>query len=217
MPAHNLGLLLTTDRDLPVGTPIQPQPCLLTSPSSNSRNIHLPTGSKDREQKKSQLQPTMDSSSDSRVQVIKAPSPQTARHDRSVFLAGTTSGPHDWRDAVCEQLSGLPITIYNPLRPDWDSSWTEDISCEPYRKQVEWELEKQELAQVIAFYFGAGTDAPISLLELGLCAKQRKSIVYVQEGYRKKGNVQIVCQRYGIKLVDRAEDLSGEIARLLDL
>lgn len=157
------------------------------------------------------MNPTLNS----RIQVIKAPSPEAARHARSVFLAGTTSGPDDWRNSVCERLSDLAVTVYNPLRPDWDSSWREEISCEPYRKQVEWELEKQELADVIAFYFGADTDAPISLLELGLCAKQRKAIVCVQEGYKKKGNVQIVCQRYGAKLVDRVENLCVELETLL--
>ncbi|KAI1866769.1 hypothetical protein JX265_001142 [Neoarthrinium moseri] len=122
------------------------------------------------------------------AQIIKAPSGEAVRHSKTVFLAGTTTGPPDWREMVSGELSSLPVTIFNPLRPDWDDSWTED----DFRKQVDWELSKQERADVVAVYFGANTLAPISLLELGLCAKENKAIVYVQDGYQKKGQVRLI-------------------------
>ncbi|KAK6073740.1 hypothetical protein SCUP234_08587 [Seiridium cupressi] len=147
----------------------------------------------------------------SRAITIQAPSSEAAHHQdlKSVFLAGTTSGPYDWREALTKQLADLPIIIFNPLRRDWDSSWREELSCAPYKEQVEWELEKQEKADVVGLYFGAGTEAPVSLLELGLCAKEKRAVVYVQDGYKKKGNVQILCQKYGI-------DLTTEIGGFCD-
>ncbi|KAI0133859.1 hypothetical protein BJ170DRAFT_177157 [Xylariales sp. AK1849] len=152
-----------------------------------------------------------------RTQVIRAPSQEAARHSWSVFLAGTTSGPTDWREILSNHLSDLPVTIFNPLRPDWNSSWAEDITFAPYREQVEWELEKQEKADIVAVYFGAGTDAPISLLELGLCTKEKKAIVHAQDGYEKKGNVQIVCQKYGVEIVDRVEDFRTAIMKKMGM
>jgi hypothetical protein len=151
--------------------------------------------------------------------IIKAPSPESVQHKdlKSIFLAGTTSGTYDWREALAEQLADLPIVIFNPIRRDWDSSWVEDVSCVAFKSQVEWELEKQEKADVVVIYFGAGTDAPISLLELGLCAKEKKAIVYVQEGYRKKGNVEIVCAKYGVPVVSEFVGLRDGIRKLLCL
>lgn len=155
----------------------------------------------------------------SKAIVVKAPSPVSDVHSnlKSVFLAGVTSGSHDWRAALTSALADLPIVILNPLRPDWDSSWIEDVSCAPYKKQVEWELQSQEKATVVAVYFGAETDAPISLLELGLHAKERKAIVYVENGYRKRGNVQIVCERYEVQFTTEIGAFQAGIRKLLAL
>ncbi len=44
--------------------------------------------------------------------------------------------------------------------------------------------------------------SPISLLELGLFADSGKLLVCCEEGFWRKGNVDIVCQRKGIKTFD---------------
>jgi hypothetical protein len=152
----------------------------------------------------------------SQAQVIKAPSKEAARHSKSVFLAGTTTGPHDWRETLTALLSDLPITIFNPLRTDWGKEWTEDISCAPYREQVEWELAKQEAADVMVIFFGGGTHAPISLLELGLRARLGKAVVCIDQEYTKKGNVQIVCEKYNIEIVDNVAGFRAGIEKLLN-
>ncbi|KAI1827058.1 hypothetical protein F4861DRAFT_467192 [Xylaria intraflava] len=146
-------------------------------------------------------------------QIINAPLREPARGEKSVFLAGTTShtGDGDWRETLSELLADQPLTIYNPMRPDWDSTWREDISFEPYRTQVEWELDMQETADVVVVYFHPVTKAPISLLELGLCARTGKVIVVCPEGYWKRGNVQIVCERYGIQMVEDVHGLRNAI------
>lgn len=131
-----------------------------------------------------------------RAQVIMAPADDKAQWPKTVFLAGTTTGPPDWRTVICDRMADLPITFLNPLRLDWDDGWTDDV----FRRQVNWELSKQEEADVVAVYFGANTAAPISLMELGLSAKEKKAVVYVDEGYQKKGNVRVVCERYGIEV-----------------
>ncbi|KAL4892752.1 hypothetical protein BDV59DRAFT_202493 [Aspergillus ambiguus] len=127
-------------------------------------------------------------------QVIHAPSNETPHGIKSIFLAGTVSkvDPSDWRDTLCASLVDVPVTIYNPSRADWDSSWREDIHFAPYREQVEWELDKQDQADIVIIYFHPATQASISLLELGLCARvPGKAIIVCPEGYWKRGNVEI--------------------------
>lgn len=135
-------------------------------------------------------------------QVIYAPSEEPIRGVKSVFLAGTTSkvDKHDWRESLSSSLSNLPITIYNPYRADWDSTWHEDVDFAPYREQVLWELAKQALADLVVVYFHPATQAPVSLLEFGLSAQiPGKVIAVYPRGYWKRGNVEIVCQKFGLR------------------
>lgn len=151
------------------------------------------------------------------AQIILAPSRPVFIYTYAVFLAGTTTAPH-WREALIASLSHQPITIINPLRRDWDSSWREDESFEPFREQVQWELDMQEKSDLVVIYFGPDTDAPISLLELGLCARLNKAVVVCHPHYRKKGNVQIICRRYGIRLMDSFEGLAEAVVdKLVDM
>lgn len=149
-------------------------------------------------------------------QVILAPSLETQQHPRSVFLAGSTSPVpgEDWRATLTSALEDVPITIYNPLRSDWDSSWREDVSFAPFKEQVEWELEKQDQSDIVVVFFHPTSKAPISLLELGLCVRSGKAIVACPEGYWKRGNVQLVCQRYDILLVNSGDEL---VKAILDM
>ncbi|KAI0539123.1 hypothetical protein GGR58DRAFT_466081 [Xylaria digitata] len=153
--------------------------------------------------------------STSKCQIIGAPSREPSCGVRTIFLAGTTmpTDDRDWREHLSALLADQPLTLYNPLRPDWDSSWREDMSFEPYREQVEWELDMQEVSDVVVIYFHPASKAPISLLELGLCARTGKALVVCPEGYWKRGNVQIVCKRYGIEMVDDVNALKDAIVR----
>ncbi|KAL0469580.1 hypothetical protein QR685DRAFT_572558 [Neurospora intermedia] len=151
------------------------------------------------------------------LQLVRAPERPEFTGKKSVFLAGTTSkmgdGP-DWRDTLTRQLSRLPITVINPIPPNW-TDWPEDISFKPFRGQVEWELDMQERADIVLIYYGPNTLAPISLLELGLCARTSKAIVCCHKDYEKRGNVQIVAKRYGIELLENEKDMAAAVIRKL--
>jgi hypothetical protein len=159
----------------------------------------------------------MQKSTPNKSQIINAPSREPPRGIMSVFLAGPTSqtDDRDWHEVLSESLADQPLTIYNPLRADWDSTWREDISFEPYREQVEWELDMQETVDMVVLYFHPATKAPISLLELGLCARTGKAIVCCPQGYWKRGNVQIVCKRYGVEMVEDLDGLKDAIVKKL--
>lgn len=146
------------------------------------------------------------------MQVITAPEPFCIRHP-SVFLAGSIEQDtaEKWQEALIRRLADCSVTILNPRRKAWDASWNQSIRHSEFRKQVEWELSAMERADRIAMYFDPKTKAPVTLLELGLFAASRKLIVCCPEGFWRKGNVDIVCEKYGIRQVPGLEALAGEI------
>ena len=136
----------------------------------------------------------------------------------SVILYGAIqSDPtKDWQTSLSASLSDLPIAILNPRRDDWDSSWVEDISFPKFKEQVEWEMDYAQVADVIVFYFAPEALTPVTLLELGMYAGTGKAVVCCPEGFYKRGNVQIICQRYGIELLGSVEELAKSVsARLI--
>lgn len=113
----------------------------------------------------------------------------------------------NWQSLVEKSLGDLDIEIFNPRRDDWDSSWKQSITDLRFREQVEWELSALEAADFIAMYFAPQTQAPITLLELGLFARSKKVFVACPEGYWRKGNIEIVCARFTIPLVESLDEL----------
>lgn len=74
----------------------------------------------------------------------------------------------------------------------------------------------QETATLIAFYFDRDKPGTVSLLELGLCAgRSATTIVACPAGYSKRGNVQVVCARYSIQLVDSVEALAQAVKQAI--
>jgi hypothetical protein len=68
-----------------------------------------------------------------------------------------------------------------------------------------------EAAGLIAFYFAPGSQAPVTLLELGLAARSSKAVVCCPPGYWRRGNVEIVCQRHGVPMVDTLAALAQAV------
>ena len=131
-----------------------------------------------------------------------------------VFLAGSIElgKAVDWQAEVTNALRDLDVFVLNPRRESWDESWSLSIESAQFREQVEWELAGMEKADLVIFYFAPETKAPVTLLELGLNAR-RKAIVCCPDGYWRKGNVDVVCQWYGVPRVPTLEAL---IARTRD-
>lgn len=148
------------------------------------------------------------------VQVVKPPMSLTAiDFNRAVFLAGSIDmgSAEDWQASIATALQDTDLTLLNPRRDHWDSAWEQRSSNPQFREQVEWELDAQEQAALIAMYFAPTSQAPISLLELGLFAASGKLVVCCPDGYWRKGNVEVVCDRYHIPLVSSLNDLVAAI------
>lgn len=122
-----------------------------------------------------------------------------------VFLAGSIEmgAAEKWQDKVVASLQETNYVLFNPRRDDWDSSWIQSVNNENFYGQVLWELNAMEEANIILFYFDKNTKSPITLMELGLQVglnfnnKGNKIlIVCCPEGFWRKGNVDILCQKY---------------------
>lgn len=149
---------------------------------------------------------------------IKAPADYSAHKDKpSVFLAGSIEMgvAEDWQAKVAAGLVHLDALLLNPRRSAWDSSWKQSIDNPIFREQVEWELDALDAADIIVMYFVPETKSPITLLELGIhaAAAPEKMIVCCPEGFWRKGNVDIVCKRYGVRSVETLDELIDAAAQ----
>lgn len=150
--------------------------------------------------------------------VYKPPAPLIKTPGKlSIFLAGSIEmgAAEDWQSLLEGKLSDLDIDIYNPRRDDKDPlTWEQRADNASFREQVEWELDALDMADIIVMYLSPGTISPISLLELGLYARSGKLIVCCPDGFRRKGNVDIVCQRYRVKQVNSFGEVISFISSL---
>jgi hypothetical protein len=124
----------------------------------------------------------------------------------TIFLAGSIEmgAAENWQEVIERTLENEDVTFFNPRRDDWDSSWTH--TGEQFNTQVNWELNALDESDIIFMYFSAETKSPISLLELGLYAGERKMIVVCPDGFWRKGNVSVVCTRYSIPMFNTIEE-----------
>lgn len=131
----------------------------------------------------------------------------------SIFLAGSIEmdKAEEWQQRFANELKDFDINIFNPRRDDWDSSWKQTAEDDNFYEQVNWELDGLSMADLIIIYFQPGTKSPISLLELGLHAMQDNILVCCPEGFWRRGNVEIVCERYDVPLYESLEDLIEDV------
>ncbi|MHA7058095.1 nucleoside 2-deoxyribosyltransferase domain-containing protein [Aquimarina sp. M1] len=151
------------------------------------------------------------------MKVITSPSKIELDKNLSVFLAGSieVGVAEKWQDKVVKELLEENITLLNPRRASWDASWNQEITNPIFNKQVNWELDALEKADLIIMYFDTNTKSPITLLELGLFARSGKLIVCCPDGFWRKGNVDVVCERYGVKQVNSLKELINEVKEKL--
>jgi hypothetical protein len=151
-----------------------------------------------------------------KAQIIKPTSAnQETEGYPSVFLAGSIEmgAAIDWQAQIQKDLADLSITIYNPRRDEWDSSWEQRESNPQFNHQVNWEMNRLEEADIIFLYFSPETKSPISLLELGVHSADRpnKLIVCCPDGFWRKGNVEIVCSRNSIPLFNTLKEATASL------
>lgn len=132
--------------------------------------------------------------------VLYPPEPTGVNLNKVVlFLAGSIEMGKavDWQTQLINELEDNDLVVLNPRRKDWDSSWEQKISNPQFKEQVTWELDGLACANIVPLYLAPGTMSPISLLELGLF-NYKRVVIYCPEGFWRKGNVDIVAERYDL-------------------
>jgi hypothetical protein len=139
---------------------------------------------------------------------IQSPNP-FRNSDVTVFLGGSIEmGKADhWQKRIVAEFANEQVVFLNPRRDDWDWTWEQSIHNPKFLEQVTWEMNAQEYSDIIIYYFDPNAKSPITLLELGLHAKTGKVLVCCPEGFWRKGNVEIVCEKYAIPLYDTYDQL----------
>lgn len=145
-------------------------------------------------------------------QIFKAPKDVVIPENHiSLFLGGSIeNGKADlWQDKLSETLMNKfkNIIILNPRRENWNSTLKQDLTNPEFYEQVEWEYNSLERSDYILIYFQPNTYSPISLMELGLFAPNKKVIVCCPEGFWRKGNVDFICKKFGLIVIEHYEDI----------
>ncbi|RYJ39427.1 hypothetical protein NU08_1735 [Flavobacterium anhuiense] len=141
--------------------------------------------------------------------IYKAPEEIPLQIDlKTIFLAGSIEMDKavDWQKK-CEELLQDQFVVFNPRRNEWDSSWSQTIENPNFKEQVNWELNALEKADIIIMFFAENTMSHISLLEFGLYAQTNKMKVVVEENFWRKGNIDIVCERYSVEQFKTLDEL----------
>lgn len=135
----------------------------------------------------------------------------------SVFLGGTIDNGDsvDWQNKVIKQIEkkelddyisydDIQIDIFNPRRDKWNPKASHDEKV----KQITWELDHLEEADLIIINILPKSMSPISLMELGLFGRYdyKNVIVFCQQDYWRYENVETVCHRYKIPLYNTNDE-----------
>lgn len=138
----------------------------------------------------------------------------------SVFLAGTIDmgDSLDWQALMIEKIGDKAEIIYNPRREEWDASWEQSITAVPFNSQAHWELGMIERSDIVLVHFLPGSKSPVTMAEFGLVCglKPGSTIVCCPDGFWRKGNIEIMCERYGIALFADLEEAGAELVHLLE-
>ena len=148
------------------------------------------------------------SGSERRALIVLHPheeSPASAKGCTSVFLAGTIDmgAAENWQEKAADLFGkkASSFVLYNPRQTEWHPEREGEMDY-----QVRWELEHLEKADWILMNFLAGSQSPVTLLEMGLHARSRKLLVICTPGYFRYDNVRITCEKYSVPLFATLEE-----------
>lgn len=147
------------------------------------------------------------------MKVYTAPDPllNITNYKNRIFLAGSieNGAAEEWQLEVIERIetSGLIMTetcFINPRRPKWPKDEEQSYYNTVLNHQISWELKGLEISTKVLMYLQPNTLSRISVLELG--AFKHKCIVVCPDGFDRKANIDVFCERYMIPLYTTLEE-----------
>lgn len=142
------------------------------------------------------------------LQPLKLISP--GLHGPIIFLGGSIEmdEAERWQERIVRSFESKSVTFLNPRRDDWDKNIKQTCEDKNFRNQVNWELSGIMQSDLVVFYIDPNTKSPITLMEIGLAAgKGINTIICCPDGFWRKGNVEMVCDRFGLKLIESFDRL----------
>lgn len=139
--------------------------------------------------------------------VVTAPEPFNPPYaeSKSVFLAGAIDmgAAVDWQAYVIEKLSAIShdLLIFNPRRAAFTANTLDE--------QILWELDALEAADTVFMWFPAAAKAPVAMLETGLFLRTGKLYIGAAQGFYRRRNLELTCERFGVPLFDNLDEMIG--------
>jgi len=133
---------------------------------------------------------------------------------KSLFLAGGIRNCPDWQSYLADLLKETDLVILNPRRKVFPIHEPNIVE-----KQITWEYNHLERANVVSFWFPKEAINTLTLYELGAWSKTDKIIfVEVHPEYPKKMDIeiQIKLARPDVDIVYNLESLSEQIIEWID-
>ncbi len=141
----------------------------------------------------------------------------------TIFLGGSIDmgNCENWQQKIIDDLKDEDVAFLNPRSDTFDITQKQSIHNEYFSNQVNWELDGLMNSDLIVMYLLPGTYSPISLMEIGLYTDinnypNDKMLICCPDGFWRKGNIQIITKRYGIKLYDDYYSFFEEIKKRIN-
>jgi len=150
------------------------------------------------------------------MEINVAPQKITKEKRPIIFLAGSIEmgQADDWQAKIAKRLAKYQGTLLNPRREHWNYNWKQNIKNKKFKEQLEWEFKGLDQSDYIVLYFAPGSKSPISLLELGLFSRHHKIICCCPKKFWRRGNVEFICQKFKVPLVDNLTELIAKLQKL---
>lgn len=134
--------------------------------------------------------------------VVSVPSLYIPTSGIKIFLAGSIDQParNNWRELAIAHIQTSwfsasnnqdSITIYSPRRSD--NEWTVDMENE----QAAWDMSMLSMVDYVILHLTGTTISPVSLLELGLFARNPNLYLSIDDSYMRKHVVELYYTYYG--------------------
>ena len=142
---------------------------------------------------------------------IISPTKYTPKHNEiSVFAAGSIEQGTavDWQSSLKNSLSDQDnVVIFNPRRKEWEASWVQDLSNPQFVEQVNWEQNYLERGlstscDIVYINIDPNTKSIITFGEFAQVFRSEWVVINCPRGYWRRGNIEVMCQRAGVKLYE---------------
>jgi len=141
---------------------------------------------------------------------------------KKVFLASSINQgkTEPWADKLAKHFDDTNTCFFNPLRDNWDADMEQTINNPQFSEQVNWELDHLLKSDITVFFIDKEGESPISIGEVYLmsllnASGKCKVIVCCEKGFWRRGNIEIMCYRFKMPLVETIEELIDKLSEEL--